>query len=311
MKISTRNNFIGEGVMLLVTILWGATFVIVKESLTDVSSMLFIAIRFSIAGLILLPLAIKYKKFFTMESILAGGIIGLLLFGGFATQTVGLKFTTATKSGFLTGSAVVMVPILQTLIEKKRPSLGAIVGVIIVFIGILLLSSGGNSVFNIFEELGSNFNIGDLLTLVCAFFFALYIIYIDVYTKKYEHNVLILVQIVTTAFLAFLFSFIFSAVNIESTKFLLTNNLLFGLFYTSLFATLITTYLQTRYQNLISPTKASIIFSFEPVFAALFAFFILNEKITNLGYVGATLIFTGLIVSEILDKFIRKDEQRV
>jgi drug/metabolite transporter (DMT)-like permease len=311
MKISTRNNFIGEGVMLLVTILWGATFVIVKESLTDVSSMLFIAIRFSIAGLILLPLAIKYKKFFTMESILAGGIIGLLLFGGFATQTVGLKFTTATKSGFLTGSAVVMVPILQTLIEKKRPSLGAIVGVIIVFIGILLLSSGGNSVFNIFEELGSNFNIGDMLTLVCAFFFALYIIYIDVYTKKYEHNVLILVQIVTTAFLAFLFSFIFSAVNIESTKFLLTNNLLFGLFYTSLFATLITTYLQTRYQNLISPTKASIIFSFEPVFAALFAFFILNEKITNLGYVGATLIFTGLIVSEILDKFIRKDEQRV
>jgi drug/metabolite transporter (DMT)-like permease len=311
MKISTRNNFIGEGVMLLVTILWGATFVIVKESLTDVSSMLFIAIRFSIAGLILLPLAIKYKKFFTMESILAGGIIGLLLFGGFATQTVGLKFTTATKSGFLTGSAVVMVPILQTLIEKKRPSLGAIVGVIIVFIGILLLSSGGNSVFNIFEELGSNFNIGDMLTLVCAFFFALYIIYIDVYTKKYEHNVLILVQIITTAFLAFLFSFIFSAVNIESTKFLLTNNLLFGLFYTSLFATLITTYLQTRYQNLISPTKASIIFSFEPVFAALFAFFILNEKITNLGYVGATLIFTGLIVSEILDKFIRKDEQRV
>ncbi len=308
MKVSTKNNFIGEGVMLLVTLLWGATFVIVKESLADISSMLFIALRFTIAGLILFPLMIKYKYLFNRQSVIAGCIIGFLLFGGFATQTVGLKYTTATKSGFLTGSAVVMVPILQTFIEKRKPTKGAIVGVFIVFIGILLLSSGGNSILKIFDELGSNFNIGDLLTLICAIFFALYIIYIDIYTKRHDHLTLIIMQIIATACLAYFFSFIFSSVNIEATRIDFSNKLIFGIFYTSIFATLITTFLQTKYQKLISPTKASIIFSFEPVFAALFAFFLLNEKITNLGYVGAGLIFAGLIISEVLDKILSKDE---
>ncbi|MBU1097340.1 MAG: DMT family transporter [Bacteroidetes bacterium] len=304
----TEGKYFGEAVMLLVTLLWGATFVIVKESLHDVSSMLFIAIRFSIAAFLLIPILLKIKKKITRESLFAGLVIGVLLFAGFATQTVGLKFTTATKSGFLTGTAVVMVPLFQIIIEKRKPSVGSVIGVVIVFIGILMLSSGGNSIFSVFSELGGNFNLGDFLTLICALFFALYIIYVDYFTKKHDHWILILSQVYVTSLLAFLFAFSVSAADIEPIRLELSNYLLFGIFYTSVFATLITTVLQTKYQKLITPTKASIIFSFEPVFAAVFAFFLLNEKITNLGLIGAVLIFAGLIISEVLDNFlIRKN----
>ncbi|MBN1301591.1 MAG: DMT family transporter [Melioribacteraceae bacterium] len=305
--INTRKYF-GESMMLIVTLLWGATFVIVKESLADVSTMLFIGIRFTIAAVVLIPIVFRYRSSFNKQVVSAGFVIGLFLFLGFASQTIGLKHTTATKSGFLTGSAVVMVPILQTIMEKRKPTIGSITGVLIVFTGILFLSSGGNSILQIFVELGSNFNIGDAFTLLCALFFALYIIYLDIFTKKYEYWNLIILQIYTTAVLAYLFSMILDGTTIEPVKISFTGYLIFGIIYTSIFATLITTILQTRYQKLITPTKASIIFSFEPVFAAIFAFFLLNEKITNLGFIGAVLIITGLIISEILDSFIeRKD----
>jgi len=116
----TEGRFIGEGAMLVVTLLWGATFAIVKLSIHDVSTMLFIAIRFSIVSILLIPVLIKLRKNFTKEVLIAGSILGLILFGEFATQTFGLKYTTATKSGFLTGSAVIIVPFLQIIIEKRK-----------------------------------------------------------------------------------------------------------------------------------------------------------------------------------------------
>ena len=300
------SKYFGEASMLMVTLLWGATFVIVKESINDISTMLFIAIRFTIAGIFIIPIFLKVRKEFTKEAIIAGAIIGLLLFGGFATQTVGLKFTSATKSGFLTGSAVVLVPFLQFIIEKRKPTTGAIIGVVLVFIGILFLSSDSNSLFSIFNEFSENFTVGDFLTLICAIFFALYIIYLDVFTKRHNSWLMIIMQIWVTAILAFAFSFLGSFSGIEQIKFEFTDYLLFGLIYTSIFATLITTVLQTRYQKLITPTKAGIIFSLEPVFAAIFAFFLLNEKITNLGYIGAVIIFAGIIAAELFDTLLFK-----
>ncbi|MCB0748418.1 MAG: DMT family transporter, partial [Ignavibacteriae bacterium] len=111
-----NSKYKSEAILILVTLLWGGTFVIVKEALNDVSSMAFIAIRFLIAAAILLPF-MRNKKF-TKQNLRAGIFIGILLFIGFATQTFGLKFTSATKSAFLTGTAVIIVPLLQVIIEK-------------------------------------------------------------------------------------------------------------------------------------------------------------------------------------------------
>lgn len=226
---------------------------------------------------------------------------------GFATQTVGLKFTSATKSGFLTGTAVIIVPLLQIIIEKKAPTKGVIIGTILVMLGIAFLSSGGSSLFSLLSDLGSNFNLGEGLTLICALFFALYIIYLDIETSLYDFWTLLFLQIITTAFLSIIFLLVFTETNLEPFKFDLTNNLVWAIFYTSIFATLITTALQTKYQKNVTPAKAGIIFSFEPIFAALFAFFILGEKITNFGYIGASLIMMGLLVSELYENlFVEK-----
>lgn len=295
-----------EAMLIIVTLLWGATFVIIKEALYDVSTMTFIAVRFLIAAVILLPF-IRNKKF-NKQNLQAGFLLGILLFMGFATQTIGLKFTSATKSGFLTGTAVIIVPLLQIIIEKKVPTKGVIIGTIIVMLGILFLSSGGNSIISLLSDLGSNFNIGEGLTLICAVFFALYIIYLDIETSRYDFWTLLFLQIITTAFLSILFSFIFTETNLEPFKFNLTNNLVWAIFYTSIFATLITTALQTKYQKNVTPAKAGIIFSFEPIFAAVFAFFLLGEKITNFGYLGAGLIMMGLLVSELYESLFLKKE---
>ena len=132
-----NSKYKSEIILIFVTVLWGATFVIVKEALHEISPMLFIAVRFIITALFLLPFVIR--KNFDLKSIYPGIILGVLLFAGFATQTVGLKFTSATKSGFLTGTSVIMIPLLQILIEKRPPTKGVVLGTIIVMLGILVL----------------------------------------------------------------------------------------------------------------------------------------------------------------------------
>jgi len=302
MSKSFYSQYKGELILLLVTVLWSATFVIVKESLNDISSMLFIGLRFLIAAIILLPIIIRKKIEWEKISFIPAILLGIVLFAGFATQTVGLKYTSATKSAFLTGSSVAMIPFVQVIIERRRPKPGSVIGVFLVLVGILFLSAG-DSIMNLLNDIITNFNFGDFLTLLCALLFAVYVVYLDKLSPKYDFWLLLIVQIGVSAMLAFLFALIFSAFSFEQLRIEITTQLSFGLIYTSIFATLITTTLMTKYQRLVSPTKAGIMYSFEPVFAAMIAYVFISEKITNLGMLGAGLIFTGLIISETFDSF--------
>ncbi len=305
-KKITELKYFGETALLIMTIIWGGTFVIVKESLNDISSMLFIASRFSIASVILFFILRIKKISFHKKSFLPGLILGIFLFGGFFFQTIGLKITTATKSGFLTGVLIVFIPLVQILVEKKFPSKGAWIGTSLVFVGIIFLSSGGTSIDNFLFELGKGFNIGDIFTLICALLFAFQVVLIDVYTPKYEFWNLLLVQLSTVAVLSLIASLFFSGLGVESFHIELTKYLIFGILYTSLLATLINIGLQTRFQKMVPPTIAGIIYSFEPIFAAIFAYFLLGEKITNFGLLGSFLIFCGLISAEAFDKSLKK-----
>ena len=296
-----KKKYTAEGALLIVTIFWGGTFAIIKGSLTDISSMLFIAFRFSIAVVILFPFALSRLKKSNFQSIKSGAVLGTIMFLGFATQTIGLKYTAATKSGFLTGTAVVMIPFLQLLIEKKWPGKGTWAGTFLVMTGILFLASGGNSIFSFIEDLGGNFNIGDFFTLLCAVSFAFYVIYLDIYSKKINFMILLFMQILMCALWGYVTSFLFAGLSFETVRVEFTPNLMAGLAYTSIIATLITTALQTKYQKGVTPAQAGIIYSFEPIFAAIAAFFLLNEKLTNFGVIGCLMIFLGLVISESFD----------
>ena len=106
---------------MLNTLIWGATFVIIKSALEDISPLLFISVRFLFATLLLIPYGIKYLKGIDKQALIGGILLGLLYFIGFTTQTVGLNYTTATKSAFITGTFIIFTPLFQILLLKKIP----------------------------------------------------------------------------------------------------------------------------------------------------------------------------------------------
>jgi drug/metabolite transporter (DMT)-like permease len=296
------NKYKGESALILTTLIWGGTFAIIKTALHSISPMMFLTLRFTTAAILLLPFAYKKLKKMDSYAFKGGLILGFLYFAGFAAQTMGLKYTSATKSGFITGTFIIFTPFFQIIMEKKMPGKGNVMGIALVILGLLFLSSKGIHFFDMFNELGSNFNVGDVLTLICAFFYALYIVYMDIISKKVDYMPLVFMQVAFTAVGAILFGMVFQFTGVDQTSFIINKDVILAVLYTSLLATIITTTLQTKYQKYTTPSKAGIIFSLEPIFAAIVAYFLLSEKISNFGYIGCIFIFCGLLISELMDK---------
>jgi drug/metabolite transporter (DMT)-like permease len=194
------------------------------------------------------------------------------------------------------------------MFEKKKPGKGNLIGVFFVLAGLIVLSSKGNSILDIFQEIGSGFNRGDFFTLLCAVFYAMYIVYLDIISKKFDYLLLVFLQISITAVLGIISVIVLQASGLENFKFIFGGNLIFAVLYTSILATVVSTTLQTKYQKIVTPTKAGIIFSFEPIFSAVFACYFINENISRFSFIGGILIFAGLLVTELFDKFIKNNE---
>ncbi|MBE0538718.1 MAG: DMT family transporter [Ignavibacterium sp.] len=298
-------KYTGEFALLFNTLIWGGTFALIKNAFTDISPLLFLGLRFSIAALIFLPFVFASLKKTNKQTLIAGAVLGFFYFTGFAAQSLGLNLTTATKSGFITGTFVIFIPILQLIIEKRKPKWFNVLSVFLVLIGLIILSSKGDNVIDFIRQLGSDFNTGDLLTLICAVLFAFQVVYVDVFTKKYEYLPMVFVQLLITGIGGFILSYVFSISSLETVRLDINSTVITAIIYTAVFASMIATVVQLKYQKTVTPTKAGIIFSIEPIFAAVFAYFLLSEKISNFGLVGCVLIFIGLVVSEL---FSIKDE---
>ena len=297
-----KKQIIAEGALFSNTLIWGGTFVMIKSVLAFISPMMFVSICFFVASVLLLPFVYPLFKSISKKQLSEGFILGVFLYIGFAVQTIGLQYTTATKSAFITGTFVLFTPILQTIIEKRIPTLGNILGVLLVTVGIIFLSSKENSLFSIFSELGEGFNVGDFLTLICAIFYAVYIVYLDKISANHNHRFLTFAQISVTGLLSILSVIVFSLLKIEPIKIEMNNEVVIAILYTTLFATILTTSMQTKFQQAVTPTRASIIFSMEPIFASLTAYFFINEKLSNFGITGAAFIFIGILTSELWPK---------
>lgn len=275
-----------ELILLSITIIWGATFTIVKSSLDYISPLFFIAVRFIFASIILLIFFSKQIKEFNLSDLQHSSILGILLFLGFAAQTIGLQYTTASKSAFLTGMTVIFTPLFQFILGRKAPLIGNIIGVFVVSFGLYLLTS----------PKGSEFNFGDGLTISCAIVFALYIVYVDVATQENNPLRITFFQILINGLLSLIFALLF-----EKIVFKPNYNLLFSLVYLSLLATILTLFLQMKWQKETTPTKAAVIFTIEPVIATILAYLFLGENLGFVGIIGGGLILVGLIISEISD----------
>lgn len=269
--------------LLLITLVWGSTFVIVKWAIVDLPPFPFLAVRFAIAFVSLLPFLWFQKKYLNWDTLLRGAAIGTFLFSGYAWQTVGLQYTTSSNAGFITGLSVVFVPTLVAITTRKLPSRSLVLGVLFALIGLALLSLS-----NSFQ-----LNNGDLMILVCAISFALHIYFVGRYAPSTNATVLASIQILTVSVLSGISSFIFPqpSINFSSTAWV-------GLLVTAIPATSIAFFVQSKMQQFTSSTHTALIFSMEPVFAAISAYFLAGEFLTPRGFLGAGLVLAGMLVVE-------------
>lgn len=268
--------------------MWGLSFPLVKISLNSVSPGLFIFLRFSFT-LILFMIIFRNKINFKNFSLWKNGLIlGVFLFLGFAFQTVGLEYTTASKSGFITGTNLVILPFAQYIILRIKPKGENITGALIVLMGLYILSEA----FIIVP------NAGDVLTFFCAVFFAVHIVLLNKYTDNDNFLYMTFGQFLSMSVLSLIFIFTYDNFIKGGAFIRLNSELIAALVFTSLISTLLSILLVTKYQHFTTPLRAGIIYSMESIFAAIFAFIVLNEILNFNQMIGAAIMFTGLIISE-------------
>ncbi len=285
-----KENFFADLSLLFVAIIWGSGFVVTKNAVNHITPFYMLTIRFTISFIIMLIVFWNKVKETKLSDVKAGFIIGFFLFMGFATQTYGIKYTTASKQAFITGTNVVMVPFFHWFISKERPDSYEVISAIVCFVGIGILSIDKN--FKI--------GLGDSLTLLCAVFFASHIVSIGVYAKEHDPILLTIYQMLT----AVIFS-LFSAMIYEPKMSILTNEIILPVLYLSVFGTLLAFLIQTVAQKYTSSTRAAIILSLEAVFGSLFSFVFLKEPFSVKFIIGCSAILFSIITTETKWEFLR------
>ena len=270
--------------LVFVTLIWGATFIMVKDALNDAGPFAFGTLRFTIAGI--LTLVIVNKSIFTLTKteIIGGLICGFCLFCGYAFQNFGLMQTSASKSAFITSVSVLMVPIILYLFNIQKIKMKVWFAVVLATIGLYFL----------LDPRGGMMNWGDILTFGCALGFAVHIIFQGYYVKK---NVRILPFFLVQAWVVVALSFINSLL-FEPIFAIWTTRLISALLVTGIAATFIAILLMIWAQQILNPSETAIIFSLEPVFAALFATIFAGEFLGLWGYIGGGLIVLAVAYGE-------------
>lgn len=274
------------------TLIWGATFVLVKDALANASVFVFLALRFLLATAILVPMYGRELRKAGRSGLRAGAIIGCCMFGGYAFQTAGLALTTPSKAAFITGFFVVLVPILLAIFGSRRVPLWVWIGALSAFVGLYFLAVPRSGL--------AALNRGDLLVLGCAFMFALHVISIGHYSVRYSAGALTLIQVGVTALFTVLCVPVFALSGVEAPHALWTPGLIAAVVVTGIFATALAFSVQVWAQQYTTANHAAIIFTLEPVFAGLTSFAFYQERLGARSLLGAGLILAGILIAELL-----------
>lgn len=272
--------------LLTVAVGWGVTFLMVQDAIASVPVYSFLFFRFAIATILMAIIAYKHYDKLNKETVIYGVILGLFLFSGFATQTFGLTYTKSSIIAFLTGLNVIIVPFIAYFIFKDHVRRMVFVSSIIAVGGLYMLTMSGKMTIGVGETLG----------LICALFFALQIVFTGIYSKKVDVYMLVLFQFLTVTILSLLFS-----LSLDDVTFNINFDYTFlkAVIITSIFATVYAFLIQTYMQQFTTPTKTAIIFTMEPVSAAIYGYFAANEVLTFIQLGGAILIIFATLLAEI------------
>ena len=272
-----------------VALIWGSTFVVVKRALADISTGYFLTLRFTLAALCMLLI---FSRAFAragrpsvIRGLRGGAAAGVCLWLGYVLQTVGLKYTSAGNSGFLTGLYIVLVPLISAVFYLRRPQSRELAGIALASAGMILLALPS------FDRAPA-VNRGDLLTIGCAVAFAFHLLVLGYYSKRELVEAVALGQIGCSA--------IFSSACLlfEPPRAAWNRSVIFAIILTSLFATALAFGLQTWGQKYTTPTRTALIFALEPVFALGTAVLVGRETLTAARLGGGALILTAILAVE-------------
>ena len=280
-----KQKMLAQISMVIITMIWGITFVMVKDALNDAGPYMFAFLRFGLAFLV--GSVFAYNKIPTIKfnEILAGLVCGFVLFAGYAFQNYGLMQTTPSKSAFITSVSVIMVPIILFIFRINKVEGRVWLSTALAVMGLYIL----------LDPAGKGLNVGDILTFGCAFSFAVHVIFQDKYlSEKVDIVNFFLTQMFFITFFSFLAAIAFEGIQIH-----LTSRLYVAIIVTGVLATFISFLLMIWSQTILSANQTAILLSLEPVFAALFSAFFAAEIIGFNGWVGGGIVVFAIIASNI------------
>jgi drug/metabolite transporter (DMT)-like permease len=279
--------------LVLVTFVWGATFVMIKDAVEqDATPLMFNFIRMVLATVTLGIIFHRELTRITRQTLVAGVVTGIFLGLGYEFQTTGLRLTTASKSAFITGISVVLVPLFLIFFWGRKIRTWTALGVLAAVIGLFLLTvPAGESGMGNWESV----NRGDLLTLGCAISFGFQIIFLGRATERSPFAQIGFLQVATSAVLMGI-----AAPMLEHPHIAWTSRVIWAIVITALLGTAAAFTIQAWAQQFTSPTHTALIFSLEPVFAWITSYLSLGERLGVRAAIGAGLILVGVILSELM-----------
>jgi len=286
-----KNQVKADLALLIVTIAWGVSFLLTKNALIGLETFNFLAVRFGIATLISVVIFLKDMIRMSRKTLLLGIGVGSVMFAAYALQTVGITLTTISKSAFITGTSVLMVPLFMALFLKRIPDKSSLLGAFMAFVGLGLMTLTGGS-----ADAGAagSLNLGDLLTLIAAVGFALYILAVGKYTTQVDSIPFAIVQLGTVAVFSGITSLLFETPIVPTGS-----ETWFAILFLAIVCTSLAFIVQNVAQKYTTSTHTALIFSGEPVFAAMFAYVMIGEVLGRNGIIGGGLILAGMLVAEL------------
>lgn len=288
--------------IVVATVIWGFSFVVMKDAINEVTPAWLIGIRFVAAGLILLAIFWKrVKQTFSKESLIAGIVIGALLVTAYITQTIGLVYISPGKNAFLTAVYCVMVPFIWWFLAKRKPTIFNILAAVVCISGVGLISMTGAD-----AQSGTIVGFGEIMTLICAVFFALHIVAVSKYSEKTDVMVLTVYQFLWGGIFALIWGLLFETP--PTNEVLLSSDFLFSLGYLVIFASVIALGFQNIAVAKIPPAQASVLLSLESVFGVVFSVLFYGEVLNAQLIAGFALVFIGIMISEVLPQLRQKPD---
>ena len=319
-----RRDLKAESMLVITTLIWGGTFAAIKAALGDISPLLMVGIRFILASLLAIPILLRAAdresdiapvprsprsglfRHFTPAAWGWGFAIGLGMLLGYAGQTIGLKYTTVARSGFITYSFALLVPFLQFFVLGKRPGWGNLMGLFVVFWGFSFITDPSDAplrfremsplrMLGMAENLGAGgLNIGDIYSLIGAIGYAFYVVLLDRATREVHPGAVTIIQMFFCGILALGLSPL-----VETPVLVPTWRLAGALFYLIILGSILALALMNWFQRRLTPLRAVLIYATEPVFAAVIGFLTFGTGMSTREIAGAVLILGGIVVSDI------------